>query len=373
LKLIFSVEAVAPPLSGIGRYAWELAQRLPSAPGIESVRYFHNGRWVKNPAELLLPRKSTPGVMSVARRKGIRWLRKLTAVTQRPDCRGQLFHGPNYFLPPGVDVGVITVHDLSVFSFPKTHPAERIRHFERDFAASLTRAVHVITDSHAIRTEFMTRFGWPENKVTAIALGVAASYAPQGEPACRAVLARHGLAYGGYVLCVSTMEPRKNVGRLLDAWLALPAPSRQRFKLVLAGGTGWLSEALHARIREAEAQGGLRYLGFVPEADLPSLYAAARLFVYPSAYEGFGLPIIEAMASGVPVVSSNRSCLPEVAAGAAALVDPDDIDSLALAIQQGLEDDAWHARAVQQGLTVAATYTWSRCVEETCAVYRRVM
>jgi len=373
LKLIFSVEAVAPPLSGIGRYAWELAQRLPSAPGIESVRFFHNGRWVKNPATLLLPRKSTPRVAGVVRMKGVRWLRKLVTVTQRPDCRGQLFHGPNYFLPPSVDLGVITVHDLSVFSFPETHPVERIRHFERDFAASLKRAAHVITDSHAIRTEFMARFGWPGDKVTTVPLGVSAAYAPQGESACRAVLARHGLAHEGYALCVSTMEPRKNVARLLDAWLTLPNMVRQRFKLVLAGGTGWLSEALHARIREAEAQGWVRYLGFVPEADLPALYAAARLFVYPSAYEGFGLPVAEAMASGVPVVSSNRSCLPEVTAGAAALVDPDDIGSLALAINRGLEDEVWHAQAVQQGLAVAASYTWDQCVEETCAVYRRVI
>jgi len=369
LKLILSVEALSPPLSGIGRYAWELAQRLPSTPGIESIRFFHNGQWLANPAALLSPNGS---VANEKAKRGIRWPRRLVAFTESLNCRGQVFHGPNYFLPPRTDMGVITVHDLSVFSFPETHPIERIRHFERDFAASLKRASHVITDSQVIKTEFVERFGWPLNKVTAVPLGVAASYVPQGEPACRAVLARHGLAYGAYVLCVSTMEPRKNVARLLDAWLALPAPSRRRFTLVLAGGTGWLSEALHARIRLAESQGGVRYLGFVPEADLPTLYAGARLFVYPSAYEGFGLPVLEAMAAGVPVVSSNRSCLPEVTAGAAALVDPDDIDSMALAIRQGLEDETWRANAVRHSLVVAARYTWDKCVAETCAVYRRV-
>jgi len=373
LKLILSVEALSPPLSGIGRYTWELAQRLPATPGIESVRFMHDGRWVKSPATLLLPHKNTSAIAGVVRKKGMRWLRKLVTATQRLNCRGQLFHGPNYFLPSSVDLGVITVHDLSVFSFPETHPLERIRHFERDFTASLKRAAHVITDSHAIRTEFMARFGWPEDKVTTVPLGVAADYSPQSDSACRPVLARHGLAYGGYVLCVSTMEPRKNVARLLDAWLTLPHRVQQRFKLVLAGGTGWLSEALHARIREAESQGWVRYLGFVPEADLPALYAAARLFVYPSAYEGFGLPVLEAMASGVPVVSSNRSCLPEVTAGAAALVDPDDIGSLALAMRRGLEDEVWHAQAVQKGLAVAARYTWDKCIEETYAVYKRVI
>lgn len=370
MKLLFSVEALTPSLSGIGRYTWELARRLPFAPGIKSVRFFHNGQWVADPTMLV---SLNGGAVNAVNNRTIRWPLGLAAFTQRMNCHGHVFHGPNYFIPSRADIGVITVHDLSVFTFPETHPAERIRHFERDFAASLRRASHVITDSEAIRTEFVERFGWSLDKVTAVPLGVATTYVPKGEPECRAVLMRHGLNYGGYALCVSTMEPRKNVAALLDAWLALPKVMRHRFKLVLAGGTGWLSEALHERISEAAAQGWLSYLGFVAESDLPALYAAARIFVFPSVYEGFGLPVIEAMASGVPVISSNRSCLPEVTAGAAALVDPDDIDSMALAIRRGLEDEVWHANAVRQGLVVAARYTWDKCVEETCAVYQRVM
>lgn len=369
MKLILSVEALQPSLSGIGRYTWELAHRLPVAHSVESVRFYSNGRWIADPAALLTP----PDKAGLRRKRGIRWPRALAAFAQRFDCRGQLFHGPNYFLPPRVDVGVITVHDLSVFSFPETHPAERIRHFERDFAASLQRAAHVITDSNAVRNEFIARFGWSLDRVTTVPLGVSAAFAPRDEVACRPVLMRYGLTHGGYVLCVSTLEPRKNIARLLEAWMVLPEAVRRSCKLVLAGGKGWLSEALQARIEAAEAQGWLRYLGFVPEVDLPMLYAAARLFVYPSAYEGFGLPVLEAMASGVPVVSSNRSCLPEVAGGAAALVNPDDIDSLALAIRRGLEDADWHARASQQGLAVAAGYSWGKCLAETCAVYRRVL
>lgn len=370
MKLILSVEALTPMLSGIGRYTWELARRMPAAPSVEGVRFYANGRWIDDPATLL---ESPHGKTGTGRKRGIRWPRQLAGFAQRLDCRGQLFHGPNYFLPPRADVGVITVHDLSVFSYPETHPIERIRHFERDFALSLKRTSHVITDSLAIRDEFVECFGWPRDKVTAVPLGVAATYSPKHEPACRAVLAHYGLAYGGYVLCVSTLEPRKNITRLLEAWSALPATLRRRFKLVLAGGKGWLSEALRARIEVAEAQGWLRYLGYVLETHLPVLYAGARLFVFPSAYEGFGLPLLETMASGVPVVSSNRSCLPEVAGGAAALVDPDDVASLSLAMHRGLEDEGWHAQARQQGLSVAAGYSWDRCLTETCAVYQRVL
>lgn len=278
MKLILSVEALTPMLSGIGRYTWELACRMPAAPSVEGVRFYANGRWVDDPATLL---ESPHGKTGTGRKRGIRWPRQLAGFAQRLDCRGQLFHGPNYFLPPRADVGVITVHDLSVFSYPETHPIERIRHFERDFALSLKRTSHVITDSLAIRDEFVERFGWPRDKVTAVPLGVAATYSPKHEPACRAVLAHYGLAYGGYVLCVSTLEPRKNITRLLEAWSALPATLRRRFKLVLAGGKGWLSEALRARIEVAEAQGWLRYLGYVLETHLPVLYAGARLFVFP--------------------------------------------------------------------------------------------
>ncbi|MFC7206844.1 glycosyltransferase family 4 protein [Comamonas endophytica] len=157
------------------------------------------------------------------------------------------------------------------------------------------------------------------------------------------------------------------------AGLRMPAGRGARaIPLVLVGGTGWLSDDLHATIERLAAQGWLRYLGFVPEADLPALYAGAQAFVYPSIYEGFGLPVLEAMASGVPVVTSIFTSLPEVTQGAARLVDPDDIDALALGIHTALCDEAWRATACETGLEKARNFTWSRCVEQTIDVYRQV-
>jgi glycosyltransferase involved in cell wall biosynthesis len=137
----------------------------------------------------------------------------------------------------------------------------------------------------------------------------------------------YGLSHGSYSLCVTTIEPRKRIDSLLAAYARLPEKLRVVYPLILVGGKGWRSEHLHQAIDAAANAGWLHYLGFVPEDDLPALYAGARLFVYPSSYEGFGLPVIEAMASGVPVVTSNRSCLPEIASGAAKLVDPDDVEN----------------------------------------------
>jgi glycosyltransferase involved in cell wall biosynthesis len=141
---------------------------------------------------------------------------------------------------------------------------------------------------------------------------------------------------------------------------------------VLVGARGWLNEGLHALIERQTARGMLVTLGQVPEADLPFLYAGARLFLYPSIYEGFGLPPIEAMASGVPVIVSDRSCLPEVTQGAAMTINPDDVDAFSEAILRGLEDDNWRREAIDHGIRVAASYGWDKCIENTVDVYRKV-
>ncbi len=372
LKLVLSVEALSPHLTGIGRYTWELAQRLPKQAQLQDVRFYRGGRWVDEPADLLqasAPSASVKVKKPFFRLKQPRWLRdwQTSAI-----CRDRVFHGPNFFLPACVETGVATVHDLSVFKYPETHPIERIRHFERDFKTSMARASHLITDSEATRREVMDFLGWPAEKITAVHLGVSPQFAPASDIELEPCLSRYGLGFKRYALCVSTLEPRKKIANLLQAYECLPAAVREQYPLVLVGGVGWLSDGLHATIERLAAQGWLRYLGFVPEADLPALYAGAQAFVYPSIYEGFGLPVLEAMASGVPVVTSIFTSLPEVTQGAARLVDPDDIDALSLGIHTSLCDEGWRAAAMETGLAKARNFTWSRCVDRTIDVYRQV-
>ena len=181
-----------------------------------------------------------------------------------------------------------------------------------------------------------------------------------------------GLVAGQYCLFVGTVEPRKNVERLVQAYELLPLELRRDCPLVVAGSKGWNSEAIHARMAKAQAEGWLRYMSFVDQRWLPSLYSGARLMAYPSLYEGFGLPIVEAMASGTPVLTSNVSCMPEVAAGAARLVNPIDVEEMSHALAQCLTDEAWQAEAREKGLARAAVLSWDRCTEETVAVYRQL-
>jgi len=371
VKLILAVDALVPPLTGIGRYAWELASHYHAVrDDFDSMRFFFAGRWINDPADLL----QLPDAGALALKRKRRLLRPPKSWRQwrlRREMPGHVFHSPNYFLPDSVDSGIVTVHDLSVFKYPETHPAARIKHFESGFASTLRRATHLITDSQATRTEVIEYFGWSPERITAIGLGARSGFHRRDATEVAIALGGFGLVHGGYSLCVSTLEPRKRIDRLLAAYLDLPSLLRTRYPLVLAGSAGWLSDALRDQIKQGEREGWLRYLGFVEETFLPLLYSGARAFLYPSIYEGFGLPMLEAMASGVPTLTSNSSSLPEVAGGAAWLVEPDDHDLLRDGIEQVLCDDAWRDAATTRGLQVASALTWERCAKQTLDVCRR--
>jgi glycosyltransferase involved in cell wall biosynthesis len=362
MRVTLCIDALDPQPGGIGRYTWELCKGLAGRDDVD-VRYFGRGRLIDDPAKL---QRGEP----VFRGKGlVRFARRWKA---RREMRSSVVHGPNYFLPPAAPRGVITVHDLSVLRYPETHPAERVRAFERQFASSLERTAHIITDTETVRGEVIEAFSIPADKISAVPLGVDERFRPLTELARTGALENWGLTAGSYGLCVSTLEPRKKVAELLSAWRRLPGPLRGGFPLVLAGGRGWLNDDLRHEVESAASEGWLRPMGFVDEALLPELYAGAGLFLYPSIYEGFGLPPLEAMASGVPVVVSNRSCLPEVCGDAARYVEPDDTDGFASAIEESFSDAQWRQETALRGLERARRFTWAGCVDGTVSVYRRV-
>jgi len=382
MQVILAVDAIFPPLTGIGRYALELATRLPRQPGIDGVRYLGMWGWVQVPV-LAEPRAASAALTApvwyawfrrtMARQRWAvdvydvvseRWRRRLLRGT-----RGAVFHSPNYFLPEHDGPRIATVHDLSIYRYPEMHPSASRRYFEHAFERSLRRADALITDSEAVRQELIADFGVAPERVTAIHLGVDASFHPRSDEELRPTLARHGLQPGGYLLSVATLEPRKKLDRLIAAYAQLPEALRRNYPLVLIGAPGWLDGPIKAAIERGRAAGWLRFLGYVPEAELPLVYAGARALAMISIYEGFGLPVLEAMASGVPVLTSNRSCLPEVAGGAALLVDPDHADDVARRLAQLLTDEQWRSHAAAAGLTRAAGLSWDRCVRRTVDLY----
>ncbi len=377
MKIILATDAIKPPLTGIGRYTWELANRVPGIQGVESVRFFSGGRWVndvslllnQSPVKLAARRRLLRNPVAVA---VYRWLSPLLLRQRLRALSDHLYHSPNYYLPPFAGPAIATFHDLSIFRCPQFHLPERVDFMQREIQIALGRANFLITDSEFVRQEIIDFFDWPEAKVRVVPLGVAEEYRPRHADETVGVLGKFGLAFGGYALCVATIEPRKNIGALLSAYEALPQALRNRYPLVLAGAYGWRSEAIHRRIEKGQRQGWLRYLGYVSEADLPLLFSGARGFVYPSLYEGFGLPVIEAMASGLPVLISNRSSLPEVAMGAALIVEAEDVQTMTENIRVLLENDQWRDVAAQRSLEVAAQYSWETTAQKTVEIYRSV-
>ena len=375
MKIILATNALSPHPTGIGRYVWELATRLPNEEGIEAVRYFSRGQWVNDVHAQLHPAATKQALKQRLMQNRLlvsAWwaISPLLMRHRLAKFANHIYHGPNFYLPPFPGKSIATIHDLSVYRCPQYHKPHHVNDMQREIPVSLKRADFLITVSEFTRQEVITHFGWPEDKIRAIHLGVTPQYHPRLPHETQSVLTEMGLTHGRYALCISTIEPRKNIEGLLSAYERLPAGTRQAFPLVLAGGSGWNNEAIMRRIAQGQAQGWLSYLGYVPETALPIIVAGARSFLFPSFYEGFGLPVLEAMASGIPVVTSNRSSLPEVAQGAALLVDPDDIPTLTEAIARSLEDDAWRDVAIAASLQVAARYSWETMARQTADVYR---
>ena len=378
--VIFGVESIRAPLTGIGRYALELAKGLSGHQRIDRLRLYSAVGWVKDPTAFLSQAPaSRPGAGKFVRSR-LPVLRAYQAVrfgyarwTLREE-RQALFHSPSFILPAFPGRTVATVHDLSHVRFPEFHPAPRVAFLHRALPESLGRASMLITGAESVRQEIIDYFGWPPDRIRVIHHGVDTFvFRPRTTTELTAALSRVGLLPGSYTLFVGTIEPRKNLERLLDAYEALPGTVRRRWPLVLGGSEGWLSAGIHAKIQKAAEAGWCRYLRYVPHELLPHLYSGSRLFVYPSLYEGFGLPALEAMASGVPVVVSDTSSLPEVVGEAALLVDPLDTDALADAMRQGLEDAQWRTAAVAAGLARARGFAWETSVERTVSVYERAL
>jgi alpha-1,3-rhamnosyl/mannosyltransferase len=381
VKLLFDVSSVAKPLTGIGRYALELAERLPQHEAVETVVFVDNGRVLDRfdrdaigdpvPEGRLRRRLRSLLPYGLALRPYRRYRARRQAAGLEP-YSDHVYFSPNFTLPPLAGPGVATLHDLSVYHYPEYHPRDRVNFLRDQIAHSVDVADCLVTDSEFVRSELLEIFSLPADRVRAIPLGVDSGYRPRGSEELARPMARYGLTAGQYLLSVGTLEPRKNLERLLQAYTGLDAGLRSSYPLVIVGGYGWGSASLVSEMRRLGATGEVVYLDYVPERDLPCLYAGATLFCYFSLYEGFGLPVLEAMSSGVPVLCSDASALSELCPDRDAQADPRDAGAIRQLLEKALASPEWRDAAGHRGRARSLGYRWERTAGELVDVLAAV-
>jgi glycosyltransferase involved in cell wall biosynthesis len=380
MKILVNATPLLVPLTGIGHYIRSLFTAMEKIEAADIYMYYglRCERGVRPPSVATTQAvKRTYSVLQrlIPRPRTLRRVAEKALFTYhaRSPAGQTLYHEPNYVPLPYNGPQVVTVCDLSCFDHPETHPKERVELMQRNMPAAIAKADHIIVISEATGAALQRWFNVDKSRITNTYLAADPRFQPQPADALAPALASLGLVSEAYVLCVGTLEPRKNLTTLFLAYGGLPAALRQRYPLVVAGMSGWNTEALLKSAEDLIRRGELRLLGYVADALIPSLYAGAAAFCYPSRYEGFGLPALEAMASGVPVITSNQTSLPEVVGDAGLMLDPDDVDSLREQLQRLLEDRVFAEMLGQRGLARSRLFSWERCARETFAVYEKVM
>lgn len=371
MKVGFDVTPLLPPRSGIGRYTLELYRALAERYPEVELRPLGNRGAVGRELRAV-------GGMADVRLSGPRF--PLRAVWMQavlpywlPFSGLDLCHFTNYYAPLAAGTPIVaTFHDVSPLTMPEFHPGPRVVASRIFLGRIAAKARAVIAVSQSARRDLVKVLGLPEERVHVVYEAPSPQFQPVRDDARTAeVLARHHVA-PGYLLYVGTVEPRKNLVRAIEAVGQL-AGTGTPATLVIAGRLGWKYRPILARVEELGLGNRVRFLGFVPDADLPVLMSAATAFVYASLLEGFGLPVVEAMACGTPVVTSSGGATEEVAGGAALLVDPLDVAAIADGLARVLGSAGVREEMRGRGLARASQFSWARAAHDTAAVYRSAL
>ena len=372
MRITIDLSAAVRRHAGLGRYAHELTAALLALPtGDEYRAFLHSagaGLRPDPPLDCLpvrsVPLDAKPWRMSVllASFAGVPLDAVVGATT--------IFHGTDHLLPPTRRIRtVFTIHDLIFRFFPEHHLPLNRWYLTVMMPRFLRAADALIAVSEQTKRDAMALYRLPAERIHVVYEGVDDRFQPVADPARLAALRQRFKLPERFLLYLGTIEPRKNLPALLDAYHSLVAAGEEA-DLVIAGRKGWLYQPVFAHVRRLGLERRVHFTGWVDDADAPALLSAARAFVFPSLYEGFGLPPLEAMACGTPVVASNTSSLPEVVGDAGLLVDPTDRAALAAALRRVLADDGLAATLRAKGLRRARRFRWEKAALETLAVYR---
>jgi alpha-1,3-rhamnosyl/mannosyltransferase len=341
LCLIVNLSPLRPPLTGIGHYTRELLLRLIDDPMIGDVQGFYYHKWLTKEQIRTLLHFHTAEKMVALQRKWTNffWIRTLYGVFLRRVHRGKMASLSNYlywetnYLPvPFSGKMVVTIYDLSFIRYPEFHPSARIKAFDKGLSKGLNVSTGVVTISQFSYDEILHFYPMVKNKIAIIPPGTSKEFHPRTQYECDVVRYKYKLP-DQFWLSVATIEPRKNFKNLILSYVRLRSNYPHCHPLVLVGTQGWLSDDLEPLLKPLLEEGSVVSLGYVPQEDLPVLYAAADALLYLSMYEGYGMPVAEAICSGIPVLTSSVSSMPEVGGNRAWYADPTSIDSIVAAME----------------------------------------
>lgn len=390
MRVVLNQLAALGLRTGIGHYTTQLYRCLLEQAGDDEIHAFPTG-WLRrarkgftrirpylegNISGQRTGIEVQPSLSARARAQALQFLRQggraVTAHLFRKVCAREgydLYHEPNFIPLPSSCPTMATLHDLSVLLHPEWHPRDRVVHFERYFRKGIAHCVHFMAISEFGRQEVIRNLNVSPERVTCSYMGIRPGLSPWPRQRVAEVLRQLGLP-AQYLLCLGTIEPRKNVLMLLRAYCALPESLRSSWPLLLVGSWGWNTQDVADYLHREARPRGVIHLGYVAEKHLAALYNGARALVYPSLYEGFGLPPIEMMACGGAVLASTAGALVETVGSRAHLLPPEDEAGWHHALARVLRDDDWW-RSLRRGVTaVARPYTWDQCAAVTLRVYR---
>lgn len=361
--------------AGIGRYVRELVTALASEDRDWDWRLFVAGARKSH-----LPQRPgknfhwRPAPLSAQFFTRLWFRARIPLPVETFTGRLDIFHATDFVLPParrGTRT-IVQVHDLSFLRVPETSPPALRSWLERVVPESVRRADHVLADSWATRDDLLDFYNvTPATRITVLHGGVHERFLPRSAQEQQAIRRKYRLDQWPFIFSLGTLQPRKNHGRMVQA-LARLVQEGLELHLVIAGGAGWLSEPFFQQLKESGIENRVHLIGFVDDADLPALYSAAEVFAFPSLYEGFGLPVLEAMACGTPVVTSDLSSLPEVAGDAALLIDPLNVEALADALRRLTSDSQLRQQLIEAGHVRVGQFTWSRAARRLLDIYREL-
>jgi glycosyltransferase involved in cell wall biosynthesis len=387
-RVILDLNSNRRPLTGIGWYARMLTLALREhADDIETL--ILNGRSISQRLpEIVTPQPPSPIQLAASKlglpvslpRIGIP-LASAWAFSRRIERQkrllesypGHLFHGTNYETPGHTGPKVATFHDLTVLTHPQFHPEVRVKRTRIMLERGALECDAIITVSEHSRREIIERLPVEQDRVFVTPLAARPGFRPRSAAETEVSRTKFGLRHGGYILFCGTLEPRKNLLTLLRAFDMLPTSVRKRWPLVVAGGLGWKSAEIERALSSACSTGNVILTGYMDDMTLCDLFSGAAVFVLPSITEGFGLPAIEAMASGVPVLCSNGGSLPEVTGEESVCFEPHDATKLMQLISEVLADPATRLQAAQYSVERSKRFSWKDCALKTAQCYKAVL